>query len=300
MRHAGKGLTLRECACDYAERGLYVLPCQGKAPLIKHGVNGASNDPARVRRWWRRWPDANVGIACALSELVVLDVDDRHDGFATLDELESSLGELPLVPTSHTKDGLHHFFLDPGIKLKGRTGIDVIYHGYVLAPPSVHPSGWIYEWVFDFDEHPLSALPRPWLEILAPRREDVDTNGIPLPPPTCVRESETNDAWLQAAEECSGWRELERDWIHTSLMNYHIQYLHDQPKRGWKHGGQSRSEVEQSIVLRWCWDGASDLQIRELADNYLVRHIEEKPKRGYDYIDRTIVSARRYLYEEKG
>ena|ERR1700756_1324430 len=69
---------------------------------------------------------------------------------------------------------------------------------------------------------------------------------------------------------------------------------------GWKHGGQTRSQVEQAIILRWCWDGASDRQIRALADSHLVRHIEEKPKRGYDYIDRSLVSARRYLYEEKG
>jgi hypothetical protein len=83
-------------------------------------------------------------------------------------------------------------------------------------------------------------------------------------------------------------------------MDYQIHYLHNQPQRGWMLGSQTRSEVECSIVLRWVWDGASDRQIRELADAYLARHIEERPKRAYDYLDRTIFSARWYLYEKKG
>jgi hypothetical protein len=305
MKPHPAGISLAKRACQYAERGLYVLPCweRQKRPRTKHGFHDASNDPDQVGRWWSRWPTANIGLACAQSKLVVLDVDDRHDGFATLDELESSLCELPLVPTSQTKDGLHHFFLDPGVKLKARPGIDVLYQGYVMAPPSVHPSGWVYKWVFDLDEQPLNALPDSWLALLSPAPNNAFNNADPILPPTCVRDSETDDKWLQASEELCGWRELDIDdfdWFRRSLLNKHIYYLHHQPERGWKQGRQTRSQVEQSIVLRLCWDGASDRQIRTLADVYFARHIEERPKRGYDYIDRSIASARRYLYEVKG
>jgi hypothetical protein len=300
MTGANNSTTLGECACEYAERGLSVLPAEGKAPpLIRGGFKSASNDPDKVRGWWKRWPDANIGIACDKSDLVVLDVDPRSDGFDTLDELES-MCELPDTPCSQTGgDGLHAFFRFPGVALKGKLpGIDIKHHGYVIAPPSMHASGQRYEWILDLDQ-PFSSLPKPWLEILSRKPQEVLSNGVSRNTHTCVQQSDKNDDWLHAAEDLLGWHEREADWIR-SLMDYHIHYLHTQPERGWTLGSQTRSEVECAIVSRWAWDGASDRQIIELGDSYLPRHIEERAKRGYDYLNRTIASARRHLYEEKG
>jgi hypothetical protein len=76
MTGANESMTLGECACEYAERGLSVLPAKGKGPpLIPGGFKSASNDPDKVRGWWKRWPEANIGIACDASDLVVLGVD---------------------------------------------------------------------------------------------------------------------------------------------------------------------------------------------------------------------------------
>ena len=49
--------------------------------------------PEQVQRWWRRWPDANVGVVTgAVSGLVVLDVDPRHGGGDSLAALEDVHG----------------------------------------------------------------------------------------------------------------------------------------------------------------------------------------------------------------
>jgi Bifunctional DNA primase/polymerase, N-terminal len=290
--------TLAGAAYDYAERGLYVLPANGKKPLIAGGFKSASNDLEQVRRWWACWPNANIGIACEASGMVVLDVDPRSDGWATLDELEQ-LCELPDTPCSQTGgDGLHAFFSSPGEKLKGRLpGIDVKHAGYVIAPPSAHPSGQHYEWILDLDQ-PLAHLPAPWLEVLSRARTNIGTNEvISIDNKSCGRQGETSDEWRVQAEALGGWGEKEANW-RSRLPDRFKNYLRKKPSRGWMQGTQTRSQVEASIVYRWVLDGASDAQIIELADAYLPRHIEEKPRRGDDYIERTIDNMRWWAYAD--
>lgn len=210
-------LTLCEAACDYAERGLFVLPAKrDKAPLIAGGFNSASNDPDQLLRWWSRWPEANIGIACDASDLVVIDVDERSDGFVTLDELELKC-ELPKTPCSQTGgDGLHAFFRYPGVPLKGRLpGIDIKHHGYVIAPPSIHQSGKRYEWIIDFDQ-PLRSLPGPWLEILSRANKPLITNIDNTWNNKCGPRGETDFDWLKDAEALGDWGEKDVDWLRPS------------------------------------------------------------------------------------
>jgi hypothetical protein len=70
-------VTLKELALSYVARGWYVHPLmpRSKRPLLKDWPNLASNAEATVTEWWTKWPDANIGIACGPSKLVVLDID---------------------------------------------------------------------------------------------------------------------------------------------------------------------------------------------------------------------------------
>jgi len=68
------------CSCGRA-----ACASAGKHPRTRHGFRDASTDPARITAWWRRWPDANVGVRTG--ELVVLDVDGPA-GARALAELE--------------------------------------------------------------------------------------------------------------------------------------------------------------------------------------------------------------------
>nr|WP_225438582.1 bifunctional DNA primase/polymerase [Candidatus Frankia nodulisporulans] len=37
----------------------------GKQPLVRDWPSAASTSPGQIQDWWRRWPDANVGIVTA-------------------------------------------------------------------------------------------------------------------------------------------------------------------------------------------------------------------------------------------
>ena len=50
--------ALAKAALSYAEAGWHVHPLRPKAkqPLTPHGVKDATDNPALVEEWWRRWP----------------------------------------------------------------------------------------------------------------------------------------------------------------------------------------------------------------------------------------------------
>ena len=53
-----------EAALKFAEDGLRVFPVNAtKEPLTEHGFYDATTEPATIKRWWRKAPDANVAIA---------------------------------------------------------------------------------------------------------------------------------------------------------------------------------------------------------------------------------------------
>lgn len=146
-----------DLALIYATRfGLAVFPLapRSKVPQIKgsRGVLDASKDPEQIGRWWSQYPEAGVAIACGeTSGVFVLDVDPRNGGDESLAALEREHGALPDTPRCLTGGGGAHYYfkLPAGLELKGRVGegLDIKSRGgYVVAPPSVHPSGLLYRW----------------------------------------------------------------------------------------------------------------------------------------------------------
>src|SRR5689334_1784389 len=91
----------------YLEEGMHLLPCRrhSKVAATAHGVKDASNDPATVRRWHRRWPHANWAMACGRSGRVVVDIDPRNmDDPGSLEEI-CDRHELPDTMTVATPNG---------------------------------------------------------------------------------------------------------------------------------------------------------------------------------------------------
>jgi len=165
---------IAHAAASYLARGWSILPIRAsdKRPLLRWERLGTTRPTeAEVADWFRRWPQANIGIITGeISNLVVIDVDPKHGGDESLARLQRRLGELPLTVEAKTGGGGRHlYFLHPDVMVRNRAGlaqgIDVRGDGgYVVAPPSVHPSGNRYSWVphHSPDERPLAALPR-WL-----------------------------------------------------------------------------------------------------------------------------------------
>jgi hypothetical protein len=176
MTAALTGLSrLGRSALAYAGKlGWLVFPCQprDKAPLsalVHHGFKDATNVPEQICAWWTAHPDANIGLDLGRSGLVAVDVD-RHggvDGFATLASLERANGPLPDTPRSLTGGGgMHAVFARPdGARMKNGSfapGVELkTAGGYIVLPPSTHPSGQPYVW--DVAHHvletPIARLP---------------------------------------------------------------------------------------------------------------------------------------------
>jgi hypothetical protein len=122
-----------------------------KHPRIREWQNRASTDEHDLRRWFGMWPQSNVAIALP-DRVFVLDIDPRHDGDATLAELEDRHGPLPATLEGTTGGGGVHIWLRAPGRVRNSAGLlgpglDVRGSGgYVVVAPSVHPSGGRYEW----------------------------------------------------------------------------------------------------------------------------------------------------------
>ncbi len=159
-------------AASYLARGWSVLPLKrgDKRPLIQwETLQRQRVDTATITQWFAHWPDANIGIVTGeISNLIVLDVDPKHGGDDSLAELERRFEKLPATVEARTGGGGRHlYFTHPGGFVPNRAGlmqgIDLRGDGgYIVAPPSLHPSGQHYAWAAGRspEEIALAALPR--------------------------------------------------------------------------------------------------------------------------------------------
>lgn len=167
-RAIAKGTTW---AARYLALGWSVIPVgPDKRPLIRwEPYQGRRPTPEELADWRRRFPRAGIAIVTgSVSGLVVVD-SDGPDGEAAL-----AGRELPPTPTVRTGKGWHRYFRHPGRLVPNGVrvlpGVDVRGDGgYVVAPPSRHPSGRRYGWVDGLSpwDVELALLPTWVLERLA-------------------------------------------------------------------------------------------------------------------------------------
>lgn len=177
-------------ALALAGHGWRVFPCNGKQPRTANGLHDATTDRATIEAWWARLPAANVAVRTGhVSGLLVLDVDPGHGGDDALADLEREHGELPATVEALTGGGGRHvIFKHPGGDVRnsaGRLGPGLDTRGdggYIVAPPSVHPSGRAYEWSVDGHPDDLEPAQAPaWLldrlRAPAPERRNGASSG---------------------------------------------------------------------------------------------------------------------------
>jgi hypothetical protein len=167
-------MSFLDAALDYLHRHWSVIPMRerDKRPMIRWlEFQQRQASEAEVAGWYRRWPQANVGIVTgALSGLVVLDVDPRHGGDQSLAEWQREHGPLPQTIEAITGGGGRHlYFSHPGGVIHNRAGLAAGIDlrgdgGCVVAPPSIHASGHTYRWRSGHGagQIPLAAMPG-WL-----------------------------------------------------------------------------------------------------------------------------------------
>lgn len=178
------GIISGKCTC-----GKY--PCgkdnknSGKHPFTAHGLKDASADIGVVAKMFMYRSDLNIAIRTGeISDFFVLDVDENKGGKESLVELEREYGDLPPTLTNITGNGYHLIFNYPKdqtitnsvSKMLGE-GLDIRGEGgYIVAPPSNHISGHVYE--FDASAPLMPAGAPQWLlDKLKPKKAAT----VPLP-----------------------------------------------------------------------------------------------------------------------
>jgi hypothetical protein len=197
-------MSLLRSALWYVDRGIPVFPClaRDKRPRTEHGFKDATTARKQIERWWTEKPDANIGVPTGTtSGLLVIDIDPRNRGDESMERIIGSYGRWPVTAEAITGGGGRHLFfkcargtpsgvLDQGIDLKADGG-------YVLVPPSIHPTGNPYRWDGFNDAEMLRRVPDPphWVELMAG--------------------SNHAKAWM--GDGCGKWRAGERNNRLTSL-----------------------------------------------------------------------------------
>jgi hypothetical protein len=142
-------------ATEYAQKGWFVLPLkkQSKEParFLRHGYLDATIDQEKIDQWFAD-QELNIGLGISQSSLVVLDFDVRNscNDPKWLELLDRCFKCNTHVVATH--DGYHiYFYVEKPMQFKGKliSGIDIKHKGYVVLPPSIHPSGTLYKIVND-------------------------------------------------------------------------------------------------------------------------------------------------------
>jgi len=206
-----------QTALSLAYKGLAVFPCRPryKRPATANGVKDATTDLDTLRQWWRHEPEFNVAVATgAISGVFVLDVD-GVDAEAELRRLEQKHGQLPSTVESITGRGRHAFFKMPRSPVRNSAGkiapgVDVRGDGgYVLVPPSMHPSGRPYAW--SVDSAGEFALAPDWLIAQVSRFGN-----------SCEKPNAPQTEWRSLATE--GVDEGQRDNTVTRLCGHFLRH----------------------------------------------------------------------------
>lgn len=152
--------ALFEAALEYTRKGFYVFPLnpKGKKVTRMFGKISSSRDEKDIIRWWKELPYLNVGIATSKYNdgIFVIDVDVKEDvnGVIALKELTFKYN-LAIPETAVAKSGsggYHLYFKNCTDKIVTcsngkKLGIDIrAEKAHIVAPPSIHKNGNMYEW----------------------------------------------------------------------------------------------------------------------------------------------------------
>lgn len=147
---------LIRAGAEYITQGFSVIPVIGKKPCVDwKQYQEKSMTVIEFQKLFETCEPTGIAIVTGkVSGIVVVDVDSE--------EANKKI-DLPKTPTVKTSKGFHYYF-KYHTKAKTSTGItekiDIRSDGgYVVAPPSVHETGFKYEWLLKFGEVELAEFP---------------------------------------------------------------------------------------------------------------------------------------------
>ena len=161
-----------------AARQFQLFPCKpkDKIPLVKWRAQ-ATCKVDRIRQWEKKYPECNWAVATGEgSGVFVLDIDGIQGLRSFIDQCERAGDNWTKVAEStlgvKTGRGTHLYFDHPDRRVRNSAsdigeGLDVRADGgYVIAPPSVHPSGDPYTWLGRMEDRSVAQAPGWLLELV--------------------------------------------------------------------------------------------------------------------------------------
>lgn len=172
-------MTVNELAAEYVDSGWSVLPVRPdeKRPYMTNWLQYTKTraPKAMVDSWFANLAGAGVGVVTGrISNMVVLDVE--HDCPYPIEDL---LRRYPTQMVAKSGGGGYHlFYLYPTNQTRVANRVRIFEGadlradgGFIVLPPTMHPSGNRYEWV---KRGPLGAFPVALLELQAQPRVQGD------------------------------------------------------------------------------------------------------------------------------
>ncbi len=242
------GIVEGQCTCGQGES----CSSPGKHPRIPAWQNQATTDVATIRRWWKTWPHANIGVVAGKSGLVVLDIDPKHGGDESLESLIAEHGALPDTREQVTGSGGRHIlFKHPGGRIQNRQdasavapGIDAKGDaGFFVAAPSLHASGKRYQWD-GLEDTGVAELPE-WLK------------------KKLVSGSPNGKASVPGAQK------VEKGHRHPALLSYAGRL---------RRAGCGSDEILSALRdfnRRWCVPPKPESEVRKLAEDVAQRYLPD-------------------------
>lgn len=245
----------------------------GKHPRLSDWETEASNDPAKIRQWFTRWPQLNLGIAAGRSGLLVLDADAYKENYAGADLLTQDDQQTATMITGNR--GQHLYYQMPEGAQYGNEvgelpqGIDIRGHGgMVVVEPSIHPNGNRYEWEdgYSLAECPPILLPAALVAILNDAQAKIKAHAVTFSTPSTE------------PPQLGQWR----------LSRTTIDLIFNPLPAG------RRSESDMSVATALVYAGATNDQILAVFEHLPIGTAGKFAEAGPRYLALTIGKARAF------
>lgn len=208
-------------AISYEKRGWAIFPCKGKVPLTPNGFKDATTDIGQILAWAKQYPDANIAIATGnISGIFVVDADEHSA--AQMLQKQSLVTKTVIGKTGR---GYHCIYRIPdGVTIPCKTGllpkVDIRgTGGYIIAPPSIHPSGKRYEFLYSPKDTAVADPPAKLVDLIL--------NGVPSSSPEDTSAQTRNVMELREVAQGGIQEHDGRNQAATRLFGYLLRHYVD-------------------------------------------------------------------------
>lgn len=208
---------------------IHPVEAKTKKPFLRGYKSLATRNTRLLEAWSEKFPDANVG-GIIPARLVVLDIDPRSGGHATLAKLLREHCALERTVTVRTPSGGKHcyFYLSHDVELKTCTkigaGLELLAkNAHILLPGSVSANGKKYEYEISLAECNVAPLPDWLLDLALEKQRAVSarlcsdrSDSFSLP--STIRQGERNRTLTSYAASLRAQRHSEQAILRLLLQ----------------------------------------------------------------------------------